>query len=229
MTSTPSSPASPTASLPVATIKRGAQTPWGFAGLLLQWEPGLQDIPPGEHKVYAESQLSALRDQVARLERERLEDKGSADFLRAAFKNFHRSLCARFGYVHDDADWYRDQVSLEEHIALKASQAAPLDVERVMGLADKMAYAWHTYELDQCAETAMLFGDAREALRAAIVSARAATLGVIREVEELLTNVQPKIASNCLPGRAGFIDNYIDPALKKLRAALAAMPAKEMK
>lgn len=36
---------------------------------------------------------------------------------RDAFKNFHRSLCARFGYVHDEKGWQRDQVSLEEHIA----------------------------------------------------------------------------------------------------------------
>ncbi|MBK5416369.1 hypothetical protein [Pseudomonas sp. TH31] len=35
----------------------------------------------------------------------------------ADFKNFHRNLCARFGYFHDDIDWQRDQVSLEEHIA----------------------------------------------------------------------------------------------------------------
>ncbi len=35
----------------------------------------------------------------------------------AAFKNFHRSLCARFSYAHDEKDWRRDQVSLEEHIA----------------------------------------------------------------------------------------------------------------
>ncbi|WP_207285167.1 hypothetical protein [Pseudomonas sp. FW300-N2A2] len=35
----------------------------------------------------------------------------------ASFKNFHRALCARFGYVHDERDWQRDQVSLEEHIA----------------------------------------------------------------------------------------------------------------
>ena len=34
-----------------------------------------------------------------------------------AFKNFHRSLCARFGYTHDDKFWWRDLVSLEEHIA----------------------------------------------------------------------------------------------------------------
>jgi len=34
-----------------------------------------------------------------------------------AFQNFHRSLCARFGYTHDPVDFRRDQVSLEEHIA----------------------------------------------------------------------------------------------------------------
>ncbi len=34
-----------------------------------------------------------------------------------AFKAFHRNLCERFGYEHDDADWRRDLASLEEHIA----------------------------------------------------------------------------------------------------------------
>jgi hypothetical protein len=33
------------------------------------------------------------------------------------FKNFHRLLCERFGYVHDEKDWRRDQLSLIEHIA----------------------------------------------------------------------------------------------------------------
>lgn len=33
------------------------------------------------------------------------------------FKNFHQRLCERFGYVHDDRDWKRDQVSLIEWIA----------------------------------------------------------------------------------------------------------------
>lgn len=37
----------------------------------------------------------------------------------ADFKNFHRLLCDRFGYVHDEADWKRDQLSLVEHIAAK--------------------------------------------------------------------------------------------------------------
>jgi hypothetical protein len=38
------------------------------------------------------------------------------------FKNFHRQLCERFGYVHDDIDWRRDQVSLIEWIASKQAQ-----------------------------------------------------------------------------------------------------------
>lgn len=37
----------------------------------------------------------------------------------SAFKNFHRQLCERFGYVHDEKDWRRDQVSLIECIAKK--------------------------------------------------------------------------------------------------------------
>ena len=39
------------------------------------------------------------------------------------FKNFHRNLCERFGYSHDEVDWFRDQISLEEFIAAKV--AAP--------------------------------------------------------------------------------------------------------
>lgn len=42
------------------------------------------------------------------------------------FKNFHRSLCVCFGYTHDEKDWQRDLVSLEEHVAKLAAQAAPV-------------------------------------------------------------------------------------------------------
>lgn len=37
------------------------------------------------------------------------------------FKNFHRLLCDRFGYVHDEKDWKRDQLSLIEWIAARAT------------------------------------------------------------------------------------------------------------
>lgn len=36
------------------------------------------------------------------------------------FRNFHRSLCERFGYTHDERDWRRDQISLIEHISTAA-------------------------------------------------------------------------------------------------------------
>lgn len=39
----------------------------------------------------------------------------------AEFKNFHRALCERFDYCHDERDWKRDQVSLIEHIAKKVA------------------------------------------------------------------------------------------------------------
>ena len=38
------------------------------------------------------------------------------------FKNFHRSLCQRFGYTHDEKDWKRDLVSLEEWIAKQVTK-----------------------------------------------------------------------------------------------------------
>ena len=38
------------------------------------------------------------------------------------FKNFHRLLCERFGYTHDEQDWRRDQASLIEHVASRVAQ-----------------------------------------------------------------------------------------------------------
>lgn len=38
-----------------------------------------------------------------------------------SFKNFHRQLCERFGYAHDEVEWQRDQVSLIEHIAKRCT------------------------------------------------------------------------------------------------------------
>lgn len=42
----------------------------------------------------------------------------------AEFKNFHRLLCERFGYVHDPIDWKRDQISLIEYIASQTDISA---------------------------------------------------------------------------------------------------------
>ena len=59
-------------------------------------------------------------DHVKELEQEQVSHAETRKLLLKAcheFENFHRSLCERFGYVHDPVDWKRDQVSLIEHIA----------------------------------------------------------------------------------------------------------------
>jgi hypothetical protein len=60
------------------------------------------------------------------------------------FKNFDRLLCERFGYVHDDRDWKRDQASLIEWIANHATGSAPV--------VDSMAFVLNVLEApaDQC-------------------------------------------------------------------------------
>lgn len=53
---------------------------------------------------------------------------------RDSFKNFHRNLCKRFNFGHDEIDWMRDQASLEEHIAgLLAKKDA--EIERYLSVA----------------------------------------------------------------------------------------------
>jgi hypothetical protein len=49
------------------------------------------------------------------------------------FKAFHKMLCERFDYGHDDKDWKRDQVSLMEHIASQIGKAPPLGLEDWVG------------------------------------------------------------------------------------------------
>lgn len=63
--------------------------------------------------------VGILADEILKLSSER-------DAAQASFKNFHRGLCERFGYVHDEKDWQRDQLSLSEHIAKQAAQAGRL-------------------------------------------------------------------------------------------------------
>ena len=52
------------------------------------------------------------------------EDEHPAQQHEHEFKNFHRMLCERFGYTHDERDWRRDQISLIEWIAKKVEQPA---------------------------------------------------------------------------------------------------------
>lgn len=56
-----------------------------------------------------------------------------------AFKNFHRVLCERFGYAHDERDWRRDQISLIEHIASRLAQPPAAEQSRMT--ADQVSSA----------------------------------------------------------------------------------------
>lgn len=63
------------------------------------------------------------------------------------FKNFHRLLCERFGYCHDERDWKRDQISLIEHIAKQRIAQSVALPERMQVPAkgyrgDEEARAW---------------------------------------------------------------------------------------
>jgi len=70
--------------------------------------------------------------------------------LWAEYRNFHRSLCARFGYGHDEIHFRRDLVSLEEAIASKVAAPAagdarlpPLNIEAAAkAMAECMDYPW---------------------------------------------------------------------------------------
>ena len=81
--------------------------------------------------------------QVRRLQREkkRLESMLAAPPAQDSdheFKNFHRLLCDRFGYTHDDVDWKRDQISLIEWIAKQVKPAQPA----VQGPVRIYDYVW---------------------------------------------------------------------------------------
>ncbi|WP_249201289.1 hypothetical protein [Burkholderia cenocepacia] len=78
-----------------------------------------------ESQYLAEELRSVQRDLLAASPVEQHE-AAPAD---AEFKNFHRLLCERFGYVHDEHDWKRDQLSLIECIANWRDQFEFLDVQ----------------------------------------------------------------------------------------------------
>lgn len=71
-------------------------------------------VSPG-HVLANPEQLQRLIDRAIDFGKAQAEQQVAG--TEHEFKNFHRSLCERFGYVHDEIDWKRDQVSLEEWIA----------------------------------------------------------------------------------------------------------------
>lgn len=66
------------------------------------------------------------------------------------FKNFHRLLCERFGYTHDEKDWRRDQLSLIEWVA-KQSARVPDVSAMARVLSDRSADACNIDRTDNWA------------------------------------------------------------------------------
>lgn len=93
----------------------------------------LKNMNAGEVMRRAFGKLKEIRAQHSRIAEQR-------DAANASFKNFHRGLCERFGYVHDEKDWQRDQVSLSEHIAKLVAQAGQVPEEWRAMLA---GLQWH--------------------------------------------------------------------------------------
>ncbi|GAB1827271.1 hypothetical protein [Achromobacter xylosoxidans] len=96
--------------------------------------------------------------------------------LYGEFKNFHRSLCARFGYCHDEIHFRRDLVSLEEAIAAKVSAPAAGDAQdaaRYRWLCDKFGITKLPCAIERIIEGSYV-PDGKEAIDAAIDAAIAA-------------------------------------------------------
>lgn len=107
-----------------------------------------------------------------------------------AFKAFHASLCRRFGYAHDEQFWWRDLVSLEEHIAQTARSVGG-------GELRQLVQKWRA----QSAKTsANGWNEAAEMYerRAAELESLADSL----EGDEVARIGNKHIAANCLPVEA---------------------------
>ncbi|CAM8787082.1 hypothetical protein NCF_04298 [Burkholderia pseudomallei] len=105
----------------------------------------------GDDEVDTDDGLNAIERvvraaQVLRLEVDLYRAQADAPDDTHKFKNFHRRLCERFGYVHDEIDWRRDQVSLIEWIAKKADAPAEARAKSIsdemMDLADRLGSEW---------------------------------------------------------------------------------------
>lgn len=112
-------------------IERDARSELGNGDAPLTWPiryAFARAIERATIEAFREKHLKDLNHQTCyEIQRDELmAARGRIRELEAGFKNFHRSLCARFGYSHDEAYWHRDLVSLEEHIAIQLAPLAPV-------------------------------------------------------------------------------------------------------
>lgn len=72
-------------------------------------------------------ELTELRGLVESMTQTSVGRAARIAAITSDFQNFHRLLCERFGYGHDERDWRRDLLSLIEHIAKHAGGRALAD------------------------------------------------------------------------------------------------------
>jgi hypothetical protein len=91
----------------------------------------------------------------------------------------------------------------------QASAANPAEVERLRAREKSLVLDLAGSLRQQCADMRTV-----DTLRAQLAEAHA----LLQYAEGQLTNLQPHIEQACYPGRAAFIDNYIDPVIERIRA-----------
>lgn len=84
----------------------------------------------------AQAEIRSLQDDRTDQEVLISELRAKLEESQKSFKNFHRNLCQRFGYFHDEVDWGRDQASLEEHIAAMLEISEKNDAANIERLYD---------------------------------------------------------------------------------------------
>lgn len=132
----------------------------------LQYE---QDVW-GDELPKSQAREAVLRDQVARLERERDQWRDEYRFMQAqASQSAPTRPIRTHGALPPPGAQTTPLPPFGPHPATQMRGGAPLDVERVMKLADKVATSFHTFVKPGSAiEDGALWQAAREALRSAL-------------------------------------------------------------
>jgi hypothetical protein len=76
-----------------------------------------EDLPPVKYALKCGRLINEVKDMLTAAPSPDHSGEVNKLVTPKLFKAFHASLCRRFGYTHDDQYWWRDLVSLEEHIA----------------------------------------------------------------------------------------------------------------
>lgn len=78
-----------------------------------------EDLPPVKYALKCGRLINEVKDMLTAAPAPDHSGDANKMVTPELFKAFHAALCRRLGYTHDEQYWWRDLVSLEEHIAAK--------------------------------------------------------------------------------------------------------------